>query len=192
MVSSSDLKSAKNVDYTKLRNLLKDGNWKGADQETGKVMCQVADRIDEKYLAEEDIDKFPCEDMRTINQLWNYYSNGKFGFAVQAEIYRSFNGKRKIDKEIWPKFCERIGWRTGEGDKAHWFGYNDIEFSIDAPIGHLPSPSFVLYGGWVNGAGWNYHISGQGLCGVLFSRASFAFFFSLSGSLETGKNEETK
>lgn len=192
MVSSPDLKSAKNVDYTELRNLLKDGNWKGADQETGRVMCQVADRIDEKYLAEEDIDRFPCEDMRTINQLWNYYSNGKFGFAVQAKIYRSFNGKRKIDKEIWQKFCESIGWRAGEGGKAHWFSYSNVEFSIDAPIGHLPTHGFVLYPGWENGDGWNHNISSQGLCGVLFSRASFVFFFSLSGSLETGKNEETK
>jgi hypothetical protein len=172
-----DLSSSQNVDYTELENLLKMGNWKGADQETGRLMCEIAGRVKEEYLDEASIDGFPVEEMRNINKLWHYYSNGKFGFSVQAEIYRSLNGKRKIDLENWKEFCQKVGWRAGEEEKAYWLGYSDLEFSIDAPIAHLPTPNFVFPFGW--------RIGTQGLCGVLFSRASFVFLFSLSNNPST-------
>ncbi|WP_175561101.1 GUN4 domain-containing protein [Hydrococcus rivularis] len=34
-----------------------------------KVMCQTAGRTSEGWLREEDIDNFPCEDLRILNQL---------------------------------------------------------------------------------------------------------------------------
>ena len=43
----------------------------------------------EGWLGSEDIENFPCEDLRTINQLWLDYSDGKFGFSVMKEIYES-------------------------------------------------------------------------------------------------------
>ena len=42
LVSEVELKSARNVDYAKLRDLLAAGNWKEADQETARVMLQAA------------------------------------------------------------------------------------------------------------------------------------------------------
>lgn len=80
-----ELKSAKGVDYTKLRDLLKEGKWKEADQETNKVMLQATNRVSEKWIDVKNIDNFPCDDLRTINQLWVHYSKGKFGFSVQKK-----------------------------------------------------------------------------------------------------------
>ncbi|MFM6516892.1 MAG: GUN4 domain-containing protein, partial [Microcystis panniformis] len=89
------LKSAKGVNYSRLQRLLAAGMWKEADRETGKVMLHAALGEDERlasWLREGWVDtthiyNFPCEDLRTIDQLWLHYSNGKFGFSVQKEIY---------------------------------------------------------------------------------------------------------
>lgn len=68
------------------------GMWKEADEETFKVMLEVAGREKQRYLEREDIRQFPCEDLRIIDQLWVNYSNGHFGFSVQKEIYLSVGG----------------------------------------------------------------------------------------------------
>lgn len=132
------LKSARGVDYTKLRDLLAAGKWKEADHETVKVMCQAAGRISEGWLDTLSIDdEFPCEDLRTINQLWLHYSKGKFGFSVQREIYESIGGTNSYSEEVWEKFGDRIGWRKG----GKWLNYSDLTFNFELAFpAHLPVP----------------------------------------------------
>lgn len=137
------LKSERGVDYTKLRDLLATGQWKEADGETLKKMLEVADRTSEKRLREEDIDRFPCEDLRTIDQLWVKYSKGLFGFSVQKRIYQSLGGTRNFDNKIWEAFGDRVGWRVnssflGWRVNSSWIGYKDLKFNTKAPQGHLP------------------------------------------------------
>ncbi|MEG4939117.1 GUN4 domain-containing protein [Microcoleus sp. F4-D5] len=138
------LKSERGVDYTKLRDLLATGQWKEADGETLKKMLEVADRTNEKWLREEDIDRLPCEDLRTIDQLWVKYSNGRFGFSVQKRIYESLGGSRgEYDQKSWEAFGDRVGWRVnswflGWGVNSSWIGYNDLKFNTKAPQGHFP------------------------------------------------------
>jgi len=81
--------SAVGMDYINLRNLLAAKKRKEADKETTRVMLKVAGREKEGWLNMESIEKFPCEDLCTIDQLWIKYSNGRFGFSVQKRIYRS-------------------------------------------------------------------------------------------------------
>jgi serine/threonine-protein kinase len=107
------LKSAVGMDYRKLRDLLKAWKWEEAEKETLRVMLVVAKREKEGWLENEDIDNFPCEDLRTIDQLWVKYSNDKFGFSVQKRIYQSFGGTREYNYETWNKFVDRVGWRKG-------------------------------------------------------------------------------
>ena len=120
--------------YQRLEALLKGGNWREADEETAKVMCQVAGREKKGWLDIESIDNFPCEDLRAIDQLWVKYSKGRFGFSVQKRIYQSLGGTREYDGEIWKKFGDRVGWRV-----KRWLYYNDLTFNTSAPQGHLPS-----------------------------------------------------
>jgi uncharacterized caspase-like protein len=128
------LKSDRGVDYTKLRDLLATGQWKEADEETANKMLQVAERTSEGWLSEEDIDRFPCEDLRTIDQLWVKYSNGRFGFSVQKRIYESLGGTREYDEKIWDAFGDRVGWRVN----SNWLDYRDLKFNTKVPEGHLP------------------------------------------------------
>ncbi|KEI68361.1 serine/threonine kinase [Planktothrix agardhii NIVA-CYA 126/8] len=127
-----ELKSAKGVNYHQLEQLLKAGNWKEADEETAKKMVEAAGRTKEGFLVGID-NNFPCEDLRTIDQLWVKYSNGRFGFSVQQRIYKSLGGARK--PLAWAEFCDIVGWRRVDGK---WEEYKDLKFHQTAPVGHLP------------------------------------------------------
>ncbi len=129
------LVSAVGMDYRQLRDLLAAGKWKEADQETARVMLKVAGREKEGWLDSSSIDNFPCEDLRTIDQLWVKYSNGRFGFSVQKRIYQSLAGTRAgYDSKVWEKFGDQVGWRNNN----EWVYYNDLTFSEKAPEAHLP------------------------------------------------------
>ncbi|MBK1988405.1 GUN4 domain-containing protein [Sphaerospermopsis aphanizomenoides BCCUSP55] len=130
-----ELKSAVGMDYTKLRDFLAAGMWKYADEETKRVMLLVAEREEKGWLDNESVDKFPCEDLRTIDQLWVKYSNGKFGFSVQKRIYQSLGGTRDDNREVWKKFGEEVGWRKG----GEWLYCDEMIFDATAPKGHLPN-----------------------------------------------------
>ncbi len=136
------LTSAVGMDYTNLRNLLAAKKWKEADEETQRVMLEAAGREEEQWLDSKSIEKFPCEDLRTIDQLWVQYSNGRFGFSVQKRIYQSLGGTRKYDREVWQKFGDKVGWRK----KNEWLYYKDLTFSERAPEAHLPWVKRWLWG----------------------------------------------
>ncbi|GET37524.1 serine/threonine-protein kinase [Microseira wollei] len=130
--------------YQKLRDLLKAGKWKEADKETAKVMLQVAGREKEGWLDSDSIQNFPCEDLRAIDQLWVKYSNGRFGFSVQKRIWQEVGDVEDLETEH--RLGDRLGWRV----KDEWLNYNDLTFSLNAPLGHLPRGG----GRWWVGGGW--------------------------------------
>ncbi|HBK98373.1 MAG TPA: protein kinase, partial [Microcoleaceae bacterium UBA10368] len=132
--------SAVGMDYINLRNLLAAKKWKEADEETARVMLKVAGREEEGWLDTSSIDKFPCEDLRTIDQLWVKYSNGRFGFSVQKRIYQSLGGTREYDEKVWEAFGDKVGWRKNNS----WLYYKDLTFSEKAPEAHLPSVRVVV------------------------------------------------
>ncbi|MEZ2233723.1 GUN4 domain-containing protein [Microcoleus sp.] len=146
------LKSARGVDYTRLRDLLAAGKWKEADEETLKVMLKAARREKEGYFNKESIENFPCDDLRTIDQLWVKYSQGHFGFSVQKKIWLEVGGKVDYDTEC--KLGDRVGWRNRRKGKKGWLEYDDLTFNLkQAPRGHLPSCARVFaWGG--EGFGW--------------------------------------
>ncbi len=150
VVSEVELKSEKGVDYTKLRDLLNEKKWKEADQETSQVMLKAAERESQGWLSSEDIDNFPCEDLRTINQLWLHYSEGKFGFSVQKKIYKSLGGTRDYNAKVWKNFYDRIGWTK----RGLWA--DRITFNLEsAPQAHLPVNLNFLEQ-WGRGQIWDY------------------------------------
>jgi hypothetical protein len=140
-----NLSSDCNVDYTRLRDMLQEGRWKEADYETGAVMVKAADREEKGWLGKDDVENFPCTDLRTIDQLWVKYSDGRFGFSVQKQIYLEVGGipDDKYNEEAWIKLGERLGWRV----KERWIWYSDVTFNTTAPRGHLPCWDWRVEGG---------------------------------------------
>lgn len=146
------LRSEVGVDYTRLRDLLAAGQWKEADGETKEVMLKTAGREKEGLLDRQAIEKFPAQDLRTIDHLWVQYSHGRFGFSVQKRILQSLIGNPNADKETSghsrcgahqgehvQQFGDQVGWRVN-GD---WLYFRDLSFNSSVPKGHLPSPSFA-------------------------------------------------
>ncbi|MEG4209718.1 serine/threonine-protein kinase [Microcoleus sp. S13_B4] len=145
------LKSAQGVDYTRLRDLLATGEWKEADSETLKVMLKAARREKEGWFDTNSIENFPGDDLRTIDQLWVKYSQGRFGFSVQKKIWLEIGGKVDYDTEC--KLGDRVGWRKRRKGRKGWLEYDNLTFNLEAPRGHLPSCARVFaWGG--EGLGW--------------------------------------
>jgi serine/threonine protein kinase len=147
-----NLISAIGVDYRQLDRLLASGKWQEADEETYKKMLEAAGRTKDGWLRIEDIDRFPCEDLRTIDQLWVKYSNGRFGFSVQKRIYESLGGTREYDEKILEAFGDRVGWRVNK----KWLYYNDLKFNTKAQEGHLPARALGM-------GCWDWGLGGVGL-----------------------------
>jgi hypothetical protein len=131
--------------YFKLAYHLQQGEWRTADRETYNVMRKVGDINHKGYLDLDDIRNFPCQDLRIIDQLWVKYSQGKFGFSVQKQIYvdcgAKLDGNYPGDK-IWDEFCDRVGWRKDN----KYLNYSDLQA---ADLSFSPSGEFpVAIGCW--------------------------------------------
>jgi hypothetical protein len=133
-----DLSSEKGINYTRLRDLLKAGQWKEADKETAHRMLEVVGRKSNDWIRAEELKNFPCADLQTIDELWVKYSQGKWGFSVQKRVYvecgAKLDGKYPGDK-IWYEFCRRVGWRKGNS----YLNYSDLTFDPSiSPAGEFP------------------------------------------------------
>ncbi|MBH8561028.1 GUN4 domain-containing protein [Nostoc sp. CENA67] len=150
-IAINDLNSERGIDYKPLHDLLAAGEWKQADRETLAVMLKIAGREKQGWLNIEAINQFPETDLYTIDQLWLKFSNGRFGFSVQKQIWESVGGQTDADYETWCKFCDRVGWRVNQ----NWLFYSDLSFDTDAPKGHFPAAATVnlltVWRGWVVG-----------------------------------------
>jgi serine/threonine protein kinase len=116
------------ANFTQLDQLLSSGKWKEADGETGKVMCKIMGREKEGWLTEENCKNFPKEELKIIDQLWVKYSNGKFGFSVQKQIWINCGGTPGVyNSDVYKKLvADTVGWER----KGNWLSYSDLR--------HLP------------------------------------------------------
>ena len=130
-----NLKTAE-MDYTKLMNLLAAGEWWRADEETTRIV-RIVGKADEYSFKLSDIYNFPHEDLCIINQLWQKYSNGRFGFLVQKRIYQSLGGNRQNINDIYDAFCEHLGWKM---PASSFYDETDYSFNVrNVPEGYFPT-----------------------------------------------------
>lgn len=175
--------------YAQLAHYLAAGLWREADQETSRVMLQVAGREQQGYLDPADIRQFPCEDLRAIDQLWVQFSQGKFGFSVQKQIWLEVGGLLEGENRSWLAglteqipapvrvLLRRVGVKVKGDDYEVWLifcdrvgwrarkafvSYTDLKFNPSlSPVGELP---------WER-CRFGVRVLGSGGGGVLFSRA---------------------
>jgi serine/threonine protein kinase len=136
--SVNTLYSSTAVNYQKLNDLLKAKKWQKADEETWVVMRQALSKTTGKYLFNSDIENLPSEDLQIIDHLWTKYSEGRFGFSVQVEIYESCS-------QDYGQFCAAVGWdmtRLSSSNQNLFFSW-PINRSISIPKGHLPLHPWV-------------------------------------------------
>jgi hypothetical protein len=128
------------ADYTQLDQLLRVQKWKEADLETRRLMLSIvgAEQRVDCLLTQNDLEQFPCIDLRTIDRLWVHYSQRQFGFSIINAIYQ------EVDQD-YLLLAERVGWRRGD----EWISYNKITFNTSTPVGHLPLTWLVPTSFWM-------------------------------------------
>ena len=124
------LASARNIDYQPLQQLLVQQDFQGADVLTLQKLCELAGEaaIKRKWLYFTEVDNFSATDLQTIDRLWLIYSEGRFGFSVQRQLWLSLG---KDFSQLWYK----IGWKN----ENSWTRYpKEFTWDLTAPKGHLP------------------------------------------------------
>jgi hypothetical protein len=131
-----ELKSEKGIDYAKLRDLLKAGKWRDADLETWHRMLEAVGRGTNDWIRADELRNFPCTDLKTIDQLWQHYSGGKFGFSVQKQIWEACGSPTSSGKD-WDRFCVRVGWK--DKTASRYLDYDKLKANPDfSPTGEFP------------------------------------------------------
>ncbi len=132
------LQSAANRDYTPLRHTLLTGNWEAADRETRTLLLQVAGRQREGYLDLQSLNVLPCEDLQTLNRLWEAASSGRYGFRAQQRIWQALRPNPSAGAPSISRQLDAFGLSVGWAVREEWRSRAMLQFRPDAPLGHLP------------------------------------------------------
>ncbi|MFM7886588.1 MAG: protein kinase domain-containing protein, partial [Pseudanabaena sp.] len=154
--SSSSIPSYSQVysQIKQLQELLSLGQWQESDQLTNKIILELADKHKISELTADDIDHIACEVWMEIDQAWMEFSNDRFGWSTQKQIWKALGGRLTYEEStywefanIYEKFSDYVGWRKPRWLNLSfapkvWRKYENIIFTITAPRGHLPSLFF--------------------------------------------------
>ena len=122
--------SEQGVDYQPLQALLIAQQFEEADKLTLQKLCELAGpaAVQRKWVYFTEVDSFPVADLRTIDLLWRVYSEDRFGFSKQRELWLGLN-------QDWNRLWEKLSWKSGNV----WTRYpGEFVWDLSAPIGHLP------------------------------------------------------
>ena len=120
----------KEINFDKLQLNLLEQNFEEADRITSSILRELAGKVAEKrgYVFYSEVKNMPGKDLETLDRLWKIYSQGKFGFSIQAKLLKSVGKRYDL---LWP----RIGWKKD----GIWTRYpSAFSWSLDAPDGHMP------------------------------------------------------
>ncbi|MFG6095121.1 GUN4 domain-containing protein [Leptothoe sp. ISB3NOV94-8A] len=119
-------RALKSSRYQRLEEYLKNGQWREADDETYRLMITTAGKDAGQHLNPEELEKVSCDELKSIDNLWSKYSNKKFGFSIQSDIYLNNISHSSNNYH----FYQRVGW------------LEHIKYDISSPSGHLPCGIF--------------------------------------------------
>ena len=124
------------VDYTTLRDLLKQGEWELADNEHRRLLTVLGGEDSEErgWVYFTEARRFPVTDLKTIDNLWTHFSDGRFGFSVQRKLWV---GQRRQ----WAKFFKAIDWMDAEKNDAYRKWPEEFIWKKEAAKGHMPLTS---------------------------------------------------
>jgi hypothetical protein len=121
------------VNYQSLDELLKAKNWEQANLFTTEIMHHLSGAESSRALNKSHIELLDCRDLLIIDRLWQKYSGCRFGFGVQAKIWRECEASRWDPGEAWLLFGKKVKWYTDR-----WLKNPDLEFKLTTAVGHLP------------------------------------------------------
>jgi len=117
----------------RLDKLLAAQRWRDANLETLRLLLGAAKSQRNFCIRVDEIARIPPGTLRTVDRLWLNHSCGHFGFSVQARTLAALGGGSEYARTVWQACGDRLGWRRGR-----WLSYEQLDFSLHAPTGHLP------------------------------------------------------
>ena len=118
------------INFDQLQLNLLEQKFEEADRLTSSILRELAGKVAEKrgYVFYSEVKTMSGKDLQTIDRLWKIYSQGKFGFSIQAKLLKSVGKRYEL---LWP----RIGWKKD----GIWTRYpSAFSWSLNAPDGHMP------------------------------------------------------
>jgi hypothetical protein len=101
--------------YSRLQKFLQAGQFKEADAETTLVILETVG-MKRDDLAPEVMLKFPCTVLFVIDRLWRTYSEERFGFSIQLELYQQGGGSLETlqtqERKVMGNFAKAVGWSS--------------------------------------------------------------------------------
>lgn len=138
--SIDQLQVRDNFSTSKLEKHLSELDFRNADIETSKLFLTIVDDTN-KIFDQKLILHFPISLFQIIDSLWAKYSDNKFGFSAQRNIWDTLP-KKDSDYTKVEKFATLVGWKIND----KWVkGSNSLNYTLIAPVGHLPTLTFVQY-----------------------------------------------
>ena len=146
---SRTIASPTQLNYDQLQKLLSEGRWQNANDLTWALIKQVGDKNNSGKLAKSEVRELDCSSLKRINRLWQESSNNHFGFRTQSYSYQDMGNAASFNAHNYILFGKQVGWYAN----GRWLSYNELNWSKNAPKGHLPawfqyreSPSQEAYG----------------------------------------------
>ncbi|MEM9772029.1 MAG: GUN4 domain-containing protein [Cyanobacteria bacterium P01_D01_bin.73] len=149
---SNPLASEVGLDYAPLNQYLGMGQWVEADQVTRDLLAAAVGMPANAAIAPEDWQRLPATDLRTMDNLWRYWSGDRFGFAAQAQLWQAADNN-------YEKFCDSVGWRSGD----EWIYREDLDGDRSAPVGHWPAIAWGARSCYGIGSG----VASQNMAGLM-------------------------
>lgn len=101
------LKSSRGVDYSDLQDDLAKHRWKRANEDTTEVLLKAFGPKSENTgnVDPQEAKNPPCDELKSVDQLWTQASGGNLGFTAQRQIIKESGGDYKIayNKMQWQK-----------------------------------------------------------------------------------------
>ncbi|MEM8505338.1 MAG: GUN4 N-terminal ARM-like repeat domain-containing protein [Cyanobacteria bacterium P01_D01_bin.1] len=123
--------SALGIDYSELQTLLIQQDYQSADKLTMQKLCELAGEraIARKWIYFTEVNQLPATDLQTIDTLWRLYSEDRFGWSKQRELWI------RLGKD-WERLWTQLVWKSVDGA---WTRYpTEFVWDLSAPVGHLP------------------------------------------------------
>nr|YP_009297414.1 hypothetical protein Eryt_088 [Erythrotrichia carnea]AOM66757.1 hypothetical protein Eryt_088 [Erythrotrichia carnea] len=114
--------------YLELQDFLINDDFQEADKLTSKILCLLANTANRNWLYFSDVKQIPQSELKFLDNLWKIYSECKFGFSVQRQIWLA-------NSKDWNLLWDKIGWKHNEVLCRY---PEEFIWDIKAPNGHLP------------------------------------------------------
>ena len=122
--------SVAGLDYAPLQQHLMRQAFEAADRLTSEHLRQLAGEaaVRRGYVYYSEVAAMPAIDLTSLDRLWCCYSQGRFGFSVQARLLQVCQGQ-------WDRLWPRLAWKSD----GTWTRYpGSFQWSLEAPEGHMP------------------------------------------------------